>query len=343
MKRFQLLILIVIIGLIFAGCGQETSGSDTDTDSGGDKLVIKVANNFGIDHPHNVALTEKFKTIAEEESNGTLEIQIYENNKLGGELETFDGVRNGSVEMAIAGTTVSGDPDKIKVGDWPFLFDDLDHAKAAFTGEVGDEIAEELEEKTDVKVLGWVANGFRAFSSNKPLESMDDFKTYRLRMPDLPEYIAIGEALNANVISMPFSEIFTALEQKVADGQDNPLSTVVANGFYEVQDHILLSNHVFSPNLYVINEDLYENKMTDEQRNAIDQAAQDAAEYQWELYEESVENDIAYLKEQGLTVSEPSEDLRQDMSDAMDEFYTKRKETYPWAEEILQKIEDLRP
>ncbi|MEH7384603.1 TRAP transporter substrate-binding protein [Bacillus sp. JJ1521] len=338
LKKFGVVALFVIFSLLIAGCGQESSGSG----SKGKKVVIKIANNFGTDHPHNIALKEKFEKIAEEESNGTLDIQIYENNKLGKELETFDGVRNGSIEMAIAGTTVSGDPEKLKVGDWPFLFNDLDHAKAAFTGEVGAEVAQELEEKTGVKVLAWAANGFRAFSSHQPITSMKDFETFRLRMPDLPEYIAIGESLNANVISLPFSEIFTALEQKVADGQDNPLSTLVANGFYEVQDNVLLSNHVFSPNMYVINADLWENKLTDEQRSAIEKAAKESSEYQWQLYGESVEKDIAFLKENGLTVTEPTEEFKQDMVDAMDSFYKERKAKYSWAEGILQKIEDLK-
>jgi len=343
-RRFGIATLFILISLLVVGCGNgdNESGSDSASDSKGEKVVIKIANNFGIDHPHNVALLEKFKPIAEEESNGTLEIQIFENNKLGAELEAFDGVRNGTIEMAIAGTTVSGDPEKIKVGDWPFLFEDLDHAKAAYTGEVGVEVAEELEEKTGLKVLGWGANGFRAFSSHQLVESMEDFETYRLRMPDLPEYIAIGESLNANVISLPFSEIFTALEQKVADGQDNPLSTLVANGFYEVQENVLLSNHVFSPSIYVINGDLWENKLTEEQRNAIEKATAESTEYQWQLYGESVENDIAFLKEEGLTITEPSEEFRQEMIDAMDPFFEERIEKYSWAEGILQKIKDLK-
>lgn len=159
MKRnLWIAVLFILTSLLIVACGDVDS--DTGSDSGGKKVVIKVANNFGIDHPHNVAILEKFKPIAEKESNGTLEIQIFENNKLGAELETFDGVRNGTIEMAIAGTTVSGNPEKLKVGDWPFLFENLDHAKAAYTGEVGAEVAEELEEKTGVKVLGWAANGF---------------------------------------------------------------------------------------------------------------------------------------------------------------------------------------
>ncbi|SDN71106.1 TRAP transporter substrate-binding protein [Bacillus sp. OK048] len=337
-KKFGIFTLLMIISLLIAGCNSKSSVSSSDEK----KVVIKIANNFGTDHPHNVALREKFKTIAEKESDGSLEIKIYESNQLGAELAAFDGVRNGTIEMAIAGTTVSGNPEKIKVGDWPFLFEDLEHAKKAYTGEVGKEIAAELQEKTGVKVLGWAANGFRSFSSNKSIESMKDFETFRLRMPDLPEYISIGKALNAEVISLPFSEIFTALEQHVADGQDNPVSTVVANGFYEVQDHILLSNHVFSPSMYVMNADLYENKLTDKQRSAIDKAAQESTEYQWKLYGESLEKDIKTLKEHGVKVTEPSKDFRQDMVDAMGPFFTERKAKYPWAKDILKKIEELK-
>lgn len=98
-----------------------------------------------------------------------------------------------------------------------------------------------------MKIAAITVNGFRQFSSNKTMNSIEEFEGQRIRVPNVPNYIEMVEALGASPIAMSLTDLFTALEQNSVDGQDNPYPTDWANSFYEVQDYILESNHMFSP------------------------------------------------------------------------------------------------
>ncbi len=323
--------------VFLAGCSGDSGQSSKAADQKESSHTIKLATVFGTDHPLNVALEEKFKTIVEEKSDGQLKVQIYDNNKLGGEKEIYDGVRNGTIEMAVVSTIMSNEIEKMAIGDWPFLFEDVDHAKKVFTGPIGEEIAADFEEKANVQVLAWHANGFRSFSSNKPLKSMKDFDGMRLRMPNNPNYIQLGELLGASVNPMPLPEVFTALEQKVVDGQDNPIAAVRANAFYEVQSNILESKHIFSPLEQIVSEKLW-SSLTPEQQKIMEEAAVEASEYQWKLYSDSLESDKKFLEEEGMTFTVPSEEFRNDMEQAVKPMYDDIYSKYPWAEEMVENI-----
>ncbi|WP_134685039.1 TRAP transporter substrate-binding protein [Brevibacillus migulae] len=342
-KRVSMLLGLFLssVLLLTACAGQQTTGGNANSQQGGaasgKAVTLKVANYFATDHPQNVALREKFKKIVEEKSGGSLQVQIYDNSKLGAEKEFYDGVRNGTIEMGIPGLIMQADIPKMAVGEWPFLFKDFAHAKKVFNGPLGKEMTEEMESKHGVHVLAWSANGFRMFSSNKPISKLEDFQGLRLRMPNIPNYIKLGQLLGANITPMPISEVFTALEQKVVDGQDNPIATLKASGWYEVQTDVLESNHMFSPNLYIINAKLW-SQLTDEQKNIIEEAAKTSAEYEWELLEKSFEEDKKFLQEKGITFTTPDDSFRQAMEQAAQPLYEEFYKTYPWAKEMVEKI-----
>ncbi|KJE26562.1 TRAP transporter solute receptor, DctP family protein [Geobacillus kaustophilus] len=288
------LFLVLLLGLL-SGCGGSGTKSTAGNGQSGGAKVIKVANYFAEEHPQNIALREKFKKIVEEKSGGSLKVQIYPNSTLGAEKEFYDGVRNGTIEMGIPGLIMQNDIPKMGVPEWPFLFKDFEHVKKVLNGPIGKEIAKDLEKKHGVVPLAWSANGFRMFSANRTIDSMDDFEGLRMRMPNIPNYITIGKLLGTNVTPMPISEVFTALEQKVVDGQDNPIATLRASGWYEVQTDVLESKHMFSPNIYVINKKFWDS-LTKEQQTIIQEAAKEAANYEFELMEKSYEEDKKFLE-----------------------------------------------
>lgn len=334
--------LLLTAAVALAGCAGG-SGSSTAAGGGGSAPtaakphVLKVANYFATDHPQNVALREKFKKIVEEKSGGSLQVQIYDNSQLGAEKEFYDGVRNGTIEMGIPGLIMQSDVPKMAVGEWPFLFKDFAHAKKVLEGPIGKEMADEMEQKHGVHALAWSANGFRMFSSNRPIRSLDDFKGMRIRMPNIPNYIKLGQLLGANITPMPISEVFTALEQKVVDGQDNPIATLKASAWYEVQSDVLESRHMFSPNLYIINGKLW-SQLTSEQQKILEEAAKTAADYEWELLEKSYEDDKKFLMDKGIRFTTPDESFRKAMEAAAQPLYDEIYQTYPWAKEMVEKI-----
>ncbi|MGW6297640.1 TRAP transporter substrate-binding protein [Peribacillus butanolivorans] len=320
--------------LLLSGCGSE---GEKTSGSGVEKKTIKVAHYFAEDHPQNIALKEKFKTIVEKESNGELEVQIYANSTLGAEKEFYDGVRSGTIEMGIPGLIMQADIPKMGVPEWPFLFRDFEHVKSVLNGPIGEELTEDLNPKHGVTPLAWSANGFRMFSSNRTIESMDDFDGLRLRMPNIPNYIKLGESLGTNVSPLPISEVFTALEQKVVDAQDNPIATLRSSGWNEVQSDVLESKHMFSPNIYIINSKFF-NGLTKEQQKIIETAAEEAAAYEFELLEQSYEDDKKSLQDNGIKFTTPDESFTQEMIKASQPVYDEVFAENDWAKELVGKI-----
>lgn len=302
-----------------------------------ENFTIKVANYFAEDHPQNVALREKFKPLVEKNSGGTLKVQIFENNKLGGEQQFYTGVRNGTIEMALPGMIMQADVPKMGVPEWPYLMRDYKHAKSVLSGPIGKELAADLEKTHGVHVLAWSVNGFRMFSTSKPVSSMPDFKGLRLRMPNSPVFVKIGQHLGSNVSPMPLSEVFTAMEQKVVDGQDNPIGVVRSSGFYEVQTHILESRHSFSPNILIVSKKFWD-KLNDTQKKVVQDAATEYAAYQWDLSEKSYDADKKFLMEKKMKFVTPDANFRQQMEKAVQPIYDEYYGKYPWGKDLVVKV-----
>lgn len=330
-NKYVMLISTLVLPLLLIACGSDKK------ESGAGEQTLKIAHYFAESHPQHIALEEEFVPAVEEGTNGRLKVEIYPNSQLGAEEEFTNGVRNGSIEMVIAGMGLQSASPKIGALEWPFLFDNYEEARKVLDGKAGSEIKDEFK-KLDVEPLEWTVNGFRVISSNRAIESMEDFKGLQLRMPDFDMFVRTGEALGVSVQPMPLSEVFTALEQGVIDGQENPYATLKESGFYEVQSHVLESNHMFSPNIYLMNADFF-NTQDEQTQEVIRDAAKKAADYQWELAIESKEEIKQELEAEGMTIMEPSEELKQAMVEAMNPLYEKLYEEYDWAEELKNTIE----
>ncbi|MEG0774717.1 TRAP transporter substrate-binding protein [Clostridium sp.] len=335
--------LAAVLGAaMLTGCsaaGSTNSGEVAKTD--GKAITIKVGTVVAATHPMNVALKETFKPMVEEKSGGKIKVEIYEGGVLGGEKELWDSVRNGNVEMTAIGTVMWNEVDKMSIPDWPFLFRDLEHAKKVYTGEIGEEMAKAVEEKAGVHFMSWHPNGVRVFSSNKTISSLDTFKGMRLRMPNNPIHIQVGKLLGANVTPLPLGEVFTALEQKVVDGQDNPLSTFRNEGWFEVQTDIFESNHMVA-SLELIASDKLMKSLSEDQQKIIEEASLKTSEESWKLYANSLEADKKFLQENGIKFTTPSDADRAKLIEIVqpvyDELYTK----YPWAKEMVEKIRNVK-
>lgn len=302
--------------------------------------TLKVGTILSSSHPVNVALKNSFAKTVEEKSGGKLKVQIFDSGVLGGEKQLYDSVRNGNIDLCAIGTVMWNEVDKLSIPDWPFIFRDLDHAQKAYHGEIGDEMAKDLEEKGNIVFLGWFPNGARVFSANRTISTLDDFKGLRMRMPNNPIHIQIGELLGANVTPLPLGEVFSALEQKVVDGQDNPLSSFRSEGYYEVQTDIFESNHIITSIELMASKKLW-NSLTPEQAEILKEAGKEAALEAWKLYEQSIEDDKKFLEENGIKITVPNEELKNQMISKMQPIYDDLYKKYPWAEEMVNKIKSI--
>jgi tripartite ATP-independent transporter DctP family solute receptor len=338
MYKFWALPLSALV--LLGGCsgGSEDAASTSGgADSSAKPVTLKITNFYADDHAVNKAIKEKFIPMVEENSNGTIQVDHFPNNTLGGEEAMYDGTRNGTIEMAVLSQIMEPDVPMVGIFSMPFLFKDYANAKAVLDGEIGKDIKAEFETNTGLKHLGYGINGFRVFSSNRPVEKLEDFEGLKLRMPNVPMMIALGQSLGATISPMPIPEIFPALEQKVVDGQDNPYATLRSNAWYEVQTNVLESRHLFLPNNYVASDKFWSN-LTPEQQKVVEEAVQATVEREWELTETGEAEDKKFLEEHGLTITVPDEKFTNDMIKATEGVYTEFYKENTWAEELVNEI-----
>lgn len=326
-KRALSLLLAGALTLALGGCSGET---------GGGKLV-KVAICVSGTTPAATALREVFKPLVEEQTNGRYSVQLYEAGVLGSEKAVYDYTRSGIVEMCVVGTSMWSETPVMAIPDFPFVFRDVPHARRCYQGELGDYITAELESEQPVQLLSWFPNGARAFSSNKPLASLADFEGQKLRMPNNPIHVKLAESLGANVVIMDLGEVFTALEQGVVDGQDNPLSTVRSEGWFEVQDYIYNTNHIVASLELFAGQEFWD-AMDEADRAVFEEAAQEASDFAWDLYISQLDSDKQFMADSGLTVSDLTPEDQEAMVEAIQPVYDYLDGQYEWAPGVREMI-----
>ncbi len=333
LRLSKLCLFVMLAGIALAGC--KKSGETAKP------ITIKVGCVMAASHPTTVAMQEVFKKMVEQETNGAILVNVYEAGLLGGEKDLYNSVKSGSLEVVTMGTGMWDEFNKMLIPDWPFLFRDLKHARKVFTGEIGAEISNEFNQNVNAYMIGgWGPNGARTFSSNKPLNTPADFKGQRIRMPNNPIHLKLAELLGANVISMNMNDIFSALEQKVIDGQDNGMSQIRATGWYEVQKYIYETNHMVS-SIEILVSKKFMDSLSPENRAIIEKAAVASTEYAWDLYEASIDNDRKFLQDNGLTIVQPTAADKEEMIMMMAPLYADLQAKYPWAEELTQRIRGI--
>lgn len=311
--------------------------SGCSSDAGGGGKLVKVSITVSNTTPAAIAMEEVFKPMVEEGTEGRYTIQLYPAGVLGAEKVTYDYTRAGIVELCVVGTAMWSETPVMTTPDFPFVFRDVEHARRCYQGDLGNYITEEIESTQPVQLLSWFPNGARAFSSNKELVNLDGFKGQKLRMPNNPIHVRLAESLGANVVIMDMGEVFTSLEQGVVDGQDNPLSTVKSEGWYEVQKYILNTNHIVA-SLELFAGQPFWDEVDEADRAVFEEAAQAASDYAWDLYINQLESDKQFMIDNGLTFTELTDEDKAAMQQKIQPVYDYLDSQYDWAPGVREMI-----
>ncbi|GAW91947.1 TRAP transporter substrate-binding protein [Calderihabitans maritimus] len=344
LKKVGMFVLILFaMAALIVGCGgnkvdnQSADNNDNKQTPPTKSVTLKIANYYAADHPVNQALRDKFKAVVEEKTGGKIKVEIYPNNQLGNEQEFIEGVQLGNIEMAMTGNMWENTVPQFRIMQLPYMFVNYEHANAVLNGPIGERIYKYLE-PLNVKVLASFPNGFRVVSNNKrPITSIEDCKGIKLRVFQGETIIKEMKALGFDTVVMNFSEIFTALQQGVVDGQDNPLATSYYAGFYDVQKYVAITNHMYSPGYIVINMDVW-NSLTEDEKALVEEAAQNTAEAILNAVRDQEEEIIKDITEKGVEVTYP--DLKpfiERVKPIVDEYIEK----YPETEDIIKDIQKL--
>jgi tripartite ATP-independent transporter DctP family solute receptor len=344
MKRLAIFVLVsslVCIGLFAAGSAEKNKGSAAGSSekagSAKQPVTLKLANYFADIHPQNIALKSKFIPMVESGTKGGVKVELYPNNQLGAEKEFIEGTKLGSIEMCISGIMLSEKYPVLKVAEFPYLFDSIDNGYKLLN-EYMDEITADLLKGEGLRSLGISVNGVRAISNSKrPINTVEDCKGIKLRVPQVNQYVLMGKALGFNVVTMAYSEIFTALQQKVIDGQENPPTTVLASGWYEAQKYIALTDHCIAFNYVLINDKFFQG-LPVEYRDVIKAAVKAYTDEEVALYKAAAQKDIDTLKSKGIEFTKPD---RKGFKDAVMTVYSDMLGPDPKVNAMAKKFIDL--
>jgi tripartite ATP-independent transporter DctP family solute receptor len=225
---------------------------------------------------------QKFADLVAEKSDDSVEVQVFPSSQLGNQRDLVEGLTLGTVDMCLTSTAVLGNfLPQVAVFDLPFIFRDRDHTYKALDS-IGMDIAKDLEPR-GIKVLAYFENGVRNMTNNvRPIREPADMEGLKIRVMEQPIYISMMKALGANPTPMAFGELFTALQQGVVDGQENPAAHIYTKRFFEVQKYISFTEHTYSAEPMLISMISW-NKLTPEQQEIMIEAAEEARDWQRQL------------------------------------------------------------
>ena len=237
-------------------------------------------------------------------TDGRIAIRLQGGGALGGDREVIEGVQIGTVDMTVSSTSIVANfaPD-LKVFDIPFLFRDFDHADAVLNGPIGDNILEELP-SSGLIGLAFGGMGFRQLTNNvRPVKSPDDVAGLKIRTQQNDMHIAVWSDLGVLPTPMAIPEVYTALQQGVVDGQENPIGAILNNRFGEVQKYLSITDHAFTPLVLLISPSVY-GALSDADKAVFVDAAEKAMARNRKEVEAVAKTGIEELEGQGVTVVE---------------------------------------
>jgi tripartite ATP-independent transporter DctP family solute receptor len=246
-------------------------------------------------HPIGVG-AQKFADLVNEKSGGKIAVKLFPNGTLGGDVQVVSSLQGGVVDMtALSSGLLSGQVKEFVLFDLPFVFGSGREADAVVDGPIGKRLGEKLGDKGLI-ALGYWELGFRNLTNSRhPVAKLEDFKGLKIRVVQSPIYIDLFNTLGANAVPMPFPEVYTALEQKAVDGQENPLKSIELSKFYEVQPYLSITRHIYSPLSILIGKKTWE-KLSKDEQNVIQTSLTESQDYQRKYARGEDEKSLEVLK-----------------------------------------------
>ncbi len=225
--------------------------------------------------------------------------EFFHTGALGDEVVHMQMVRSGQIDVYPMGSDAVQLDKNWGIFDLPFLFSDRETVGRVLDGKIGDELRDSMRKRAGLEVLAFGELGFRQITNNvRPVVKPEDMKGIKLRVPGNRARVLMFETYGAAPVSMNLSELYLALQNGTVDGQENPMETVMVNSLHEVQKNLAISKHVYTPVTLVMNAGRFE-KLSDDQKKAVREAAQEAAEHVRALGEKIDTDAVEKLKSEG--------------------------------------------
>jgi tripartite ATP-independent transporter DctP family solute receptor len=265
-------------------------------------VTIKLAHVGSTEHQYHIG-AEEFKRLVEERSNKEITVNIFPQSQLGNERDAIEGVRMGTIEMttiAAAGALPSFAPE-IGVLGVPYILKNHKQAYAVLDGPFGDELGKYIEAKGMINLCFWEM-GFRNFTNNvRPIRTPADVRDLKIRVQESKSWMELIKLLGGIPTPIAFGELYSALQQKVVDGQENPIATIYSMRYYEVQKHLTLDGHTYEATAVLVNPKFFSG-LSDAHREIVRQAAIDARTFQRARLAEIDKERLEVIKNAGVEI-----------------------------------------
>ncbi|MDM0105543.1 TRAP transporter substrate-binding protein [Variovorax sp. J22R24] len=247
---------------------------------------------------------QKFADLVAEKSGKKITVKLFPGGSLGGDLQTVSALQGGTVEMTVLNAGIlTAQVKEFAAYDFPFLFNNGQEADAVTDGPFGQKLMAKLEEK-GLHGLGYWDLGFRNLTNSKrPIAKADDIAGLKIRVIQSPIYIDLFNTLGANATPLPFPELYSALDQKAVDGQENPNTVILSSKFAEVQKHLTQTRHIYNPQALIVSKKTWDG-MSAEEKKIISDAATEATTFQRQVSRGAADSALEALKTAGMTVTE---------------------------------------
>jgi tripartite ATP-independent transporter DctP family solute receptor len=268
-------------------------------------VILKLGHAVAPEHPYHMGAV-RFSEHVDQRTNNKVKIDVYPSTQLGNERDMVEGLQLGTIDLVVTSTgPLGGFVPKMFVVDLPFLFRDREHAYKVLDGPIGRDLLDAFSAK-GIKGLAFWENGFRQITNNvRPIEKPEDLKGIKIRTMENKVHLASFKAFGASPTPMAWSEVYTALQQKTIDAQENPIAIIYHQKIFEVQKYLALTGHFYSPTPLLMSLKVFESLPKDIQKIMLDTAIE-CATYERNLLRDSEAKQIAEVKAKGMQVTTPN-------------------------------------
>src|SRR5690625_60708 len=344
MRKINLILLltILVVGVLAACGGGETSESDGSNDSNDSKSteakVLKLAHTQAPSHPVHISM-EKFGELVEEKTDGAVSVEIFPSSQLGEEREYIESLQAGTLDMAkVSVNSLENFEDLYSIFSIPYLFADMEHGERFMNSEHIEDLYNSTADLDIVGVTRYDAGGRNYYTKDTPIESPEDMKGLVMRVQSSEILIETVETLGGSATPIDWDELYTAIQQGVVDGADNGIVAFTENNLGEVAKHFSFTEHVFSPDVLLMKKSILDD-LTPEQQEAVMEAAEESTAFHQESWEQEREEAIKTSEEAGVTIYYPDLEPFAEMLRPMKEKFAAENEEIA---EYISIIEEMK-
>lgn len=341
MKRVWSALLALMMALSLAACGgTSTEETGTGADANGEdwpQVTLVLGHAMSEDSVINDDALYLQEAI-DKATNGTVKVEIYPGSVLGTEVQMFEGMQSGTVDMMIVPPSIMMSfISDFGIFDLPYLVQGYEHACAVWDSEIGQDLTAQLND-LGIQCYGIADFGYRNTTNNiRPIQTPGDVKGLKMRTMSSEVSLALWEELGAEPVAMSINEVFSALQTNVIDGQENPYTAIQSNGFYEVQKYCSATQHQYNMLCFVVSDSAL-SKMTDAQREAFVTAFDGAGEASKEFMDKRTAESVAFMEEQGMQFNDVDLDAFVEAAQPVIEQFTDQ-----YGKEKIELIQSLTP